>query len=228
MYEKYMEVIVKSALFSGMDSSLAESLLEYLQAQLLQCEKNQYILTEGDTVHWIGMLVSGSAGVIQEDFWGNRHIVSMLGPGQLFAEVFAFMPENGANVSVKAETETVYLKLETDRLLEPFDTAGAYQSRLLQNLLVILSGKCAAMNEKLTHMAKRTIREKVLSYLSVQSLRCGSDSFEIPFDRQQLADYLSVDRSALSSVLSKLRAEHKLDFNKNHFHLLHSFGVHEE
>ena len=73
---------------------------------------------------------------------------------------------------------------------------------------------------KMRHMARPTTREKLLSYLSAQAARAGGPEFDIPLDRQQLADYLAVDRSAMSAVLGKLRDEGVLEFRKNHFRLL--------
>lgn len=217
--QKYMEVLQCSELFTGIAPDSVAALLEKLKANILICTKGEYLVREGQQIRWLGLLLEGTVCVIQEDFWGNRHMLSKLTAGNLFAEAYACTPERAIQVSVAAQTEVVFLKLDAGRVLEACNTSCADDGRFLRNLLAVIAGKCIGMNEKLTHMSKRSLREKLLSYLSAQAQAAGRSEFDIPFSRQQLADYLSVDRSALSAQLGRLRDEGQLVFHKNHFEL---------
>ena len=183
-------------------------------------QKAEYILSAGTSIDCIGMLLSGSASIIQEDFWGNRNMITKISPGQLFAEAFACVPQSVLNVSVVADTSATVLFLKVQKVLTTCPTSCVFHSRMIRNLLGELAHKNLLFHEKLTHMAQRTTREKLLSYLSAESVRQGNAVFDIPYNRQQLADYLSVERSAMSHELGKLRDEGILLFQKNHFTLL--------
>ena len=141
--------------------------------------------------------LAGSVLVLQEDIWGNRNILSKAGPGQTYAAAYACAPGAALNVSVAAETAVTVTNLNVRRVLNVCPSACAHHSRIIRNLLGELAAKNLQMNEKLTHMAQRTTREKLLSYLSAQAQRSGSYEFDLPFSRQQQADYLAVERSGL-------------------------------
>ena len=155
--------------------------------------------------------------VIQEDIWGNRNLLSRAGPGQTFAAAYACAPGSVLNVSIIAETPVTVLLLNIKRVLNMCPSACAHHSRIIRNLLGELAEKNLRFGEKLTHMGQRTTRGKLLSYLSAEAQRLGRYEFDIPFSRQQLADYLAVERSGLSLELGKMRREGLLDFQKNHF-----------
>ena len=162
-------------------------------------------------------MLSGSALIVQEDIWGNRNILSKAGPGQTFAEVFACAPGAVLNVSVEAESAVTVMFLRVRRVLSVCPSACSHHSRIIRNLLGELAEKNLRLNGKLTHMGQRTTRAKLMSYFSAEAQRRGSYEFDIPFSRQQLADYLGVERSGLSMELGKMRREGLLDFHKSHF-----------
>ncbi len=216
---KNLDVIKKSELFAGIEGHDIESMLECLQAREAKYLKNEHVLRAGEPAGFMGLLLEGSAFITQEDFWGNRNIVSKVAPGQLFAEAFACVPETKLNVSVVAARPSSALLISVRRVLSPCGSGCAFHARVIRNLLSDLAAKNLRLNEKLAHMAQRTIRKKLLSYLSSEAIKTGAAFFNIPFNRQQLADYLSVDRSALSNELSKMRAEGILSFEKNRFKL---------
>ena len=155
--------------------------------------------------------------VIQEDIWGNRNLLSRAGPGQTFAAAYACAPGSVLNVSIIAETPVTVLLLNIKRVLNMCPFTCAHHSRIIRNLLGELAEKNLRFGEKLTHMGQRTTRGKLLSYLSAEAQWLGRYEFDIPFSRQQLADYLAVERSGLSLELGKMRREGLLDFQKNHF-----------
>lgn len=216
----YLEVIKKCPIFSNISTQEAEAMLGCLQGKKEEFEKGSCILQIGDTLDSVGLLLCGKAMIIQEDFWGNRNILSQIMPGQIFGEAFACSPGSVLNVSVFAEKDCLVLWLNVGRILTTCPTACEHHSRMIRNLLSDLAEKNLRLNEKLTHMGQRKTREKLMSYLSAQAQKSGNAQFEIPFNRQQLADYLSVERSAMSLELSKLKAEGIIDYDKNKFRLL--------
>jgi len=213
----FLPIIRTSQLFSGIADSEISAMLSCLAAKTADYPKGAYILRSGDTVENVGLILSGRLMIVQEDIWGNRHILSSLERGQLFAETFACAPGAVLNVSVLAETPVTAMFLNVKRILTLCPSACAHHSRIVRNLLGELAGKNLRFNEKLTHMAQRTTRAKLLSYFSAEAQRHGGYVFDIPFSRQELADYLSVERSGLSMELCKMRDEGLLEFNKNHF-----------
>ena len=213
----FLPVIQSSALFSDISAPEAAAMLSCLKAEERDFPREAFLLCAGDTAESVGLVLSGSVLVMQEDIWGNRNILAKVGPGHTFATAFACAPGAVLNVSVLAETRVTALFLNVRRILQVCPAACAHHSRIIRNLLGELAEKNLRFGEKLTHMGQRTTRAKLLSYLSAEAQRCGSYAFDIPFSRQQLADYLTVERSGLSAALGKLRREGLLDFCKNHF-----------
>lgn len=215
----FLPVLRSSPLFSGISAEEASAMLSCLQAEKKDFPKEAFLLHAGDTAESIGLILSGSILVIQEDIWGNRNILSKAGPGQTFAAAYACAPGSVLNVNVFAETPVTALFLNVKRILNVCPSACTYHSRIIRNLLSDLAEKNLRFSEKLTHMSQRTTRDKLMSYLSAEAQRLGTYEFDIPFSRQQLADYLGVERSGLSLELGKMRSEELLDFHKNHFAL---------
>ena len=213
----FLPVIRSAQLFSGVSEDELTAMLSCLKAEKKDFPKEDFVLRSGDTADSIGLVLAGTVLVIQEDIWGNRNILSKAGPGQTFAAAYACAPGSVLNVSVVAETPVTALFLNIKRILNVCPSACAHHSRIIRNLLSELAEKNLRFNEKLTHMGQRTTRSKIMSYLSSEAQRLGKYEFDIPFSRQQLADYLAVERSGLSLELGKMRSEGLLDFHKSHF-----------
>lgn len=192
-------------------------MLSCLETREERFPKDTFLLRTGDTAESIGLVLSGSVLVVQEDIWGNRNILSKAGPGQTFAAAYACAPGSLLNVSVLAETPVTAMFLNVNRVLNVCPSACEHHSRIIRNLLGELAEKNLRFGEKLTHMGQRTTRAKLMSYFSAEAQRLGTYEFDIPFSRQQLADYLAVERSGLSLELGKMRSEGLLDFHKSHF-----------
>ena len=215
--KEFFPVLRSSQLFSGVSEEELTAMLTCLGAEKRSFPKEAFLLRSGDTAESIGLVLSGSVLVIQEDIWGNRNILSRTAPGQTYAAAFACAPNSVSNVSVVTETPTTVLFLNVKRLLTVCPSACAHHSRIIRNLLSDLAGKNLLLNEKLTHIAQRTTRAKLMSYLSAEAQRRGAVEFDIPFSRQQLADFLAVERSGLSLELGKMKKEGLLDYHKEHF-----------
>ena len=215
--EDFLQVIRSSQLFSGISVEEIRAMLSCLDAKKGSFPKNTFLMRAGDTTESIGLILSGSVLVIQEDIWGNRNIVSKAGPGETFAVAFACAPGSVLNVSVIAETPVTAMFLNVKRILHVCPSACAHHNRIIRNLLGELAEKNLQFNEKLTHVGQRSTRSKIMSYLSAYAQRLGTREFDIPFSRQQFADYLGVERSGLSLELGKMKKDGVLDFHKNHF-----------
>lgn len=209
-----------SPLFRGIPSEELNALLDCMGAARRRYWRGELILRRGDLAQRLGLVLSGAVHIVREDFWGNRTIVGLAESGEVFAESYACLGSEPLEVSALAAVETEVLFLDAGRAVAGCGRGCAAQAQLSRNLLALLAGRNLALTRKMGHMARRTTRDKVLSFLSAQALRAGGPAFDIPLDRQQLADYLAVDRSALSAVLSRLRDEGVLEFHKNHFRLL--------
>ena len=215
--KEFFPVLHAAPLFSGISDEELAAMLSCLEARIDAFPKGARLLRAGDTVEEVGLVLAGSALVVQEDIWGNRSILSKIGPGQTFAEVFACAPGSVLNVSVEAESAVAVMFLHIRRVLNVCPSACSHHSQIIRNLLGELAEKNLRLNEKLTHMGQRTTRAKLMSYFSAEAQRRDSYEFDIPFSRQQLADYLGVERSGLSMELGKMRREGLLDFHKSHF-----------
>lgn len=213
----FLPVIRSAQLFSGISEEELAAMLACLRAERRDFPKDTFVLRAGDTAQSIGLVLAGSVLVIQEDIWGNRNILSKAGPGQTFAAAFACAPGARLNVSVVAETPATVMFLPVKRVLTVCSSACAHHSRIIRNLLGELAEKNLRFSEKLTHMGQRSTRAKLMSYFSAEAQRLGRYEFDIPFSRQQLADYLAVERSGLSLELGKMRREGLLDFHRSHF-----------
>lgn len=212
--------MVGGVLFQGIAEEEQRTLLDCLQARARHYARGETVLRAGEPTQALGVVVSGSVHIESSDAWGNRSILDKLGPGQIFAEVYACIPGERLMVTVVAAEDTEVLLLRVDRLLEQGTEPTGGRDRLIRNLLEATARKNLHLTQKIFHTAPKTIRGKVLAYLSFQSARQGGRQFSIPFNRQQLADYLGVDRSALSSELGRLKREGVLDFRRNVFRLM--------
>lgn len=217
--EQYLFILRNSPFFQGMTEEEILSVLHCVNATVQSKKKDEYILRVGDSTESMGLVLRGSVLVLQEDLWGHRNIMHRIGPGEYFAEPFAATAGSVLNVSVVADEDSEIMLLNMERFLKTCPHACAHHGRMVRNLVSVMAKRVLDLNEKLTHMAKRSTREKLLSYLSAESMRQGKLAFTIPYDRQQLADYLSVERAAMSVELGKLQKEGLLKTNRNYFEL---------
>ena len=207
-------------LFDGIASDELTGMLGCLGAKTLSVKKSQPIFREGDPAIYVGIVLTGSVQVIREDYFGNRSIMAHLGPKQLFGESYAFSRVTTLPVSIIADEDTEVLLLDSRRISVCCSNACSFHSLVIYNLLHLVAVNNLLLHQKIQITAKRTTREKLMAYLLSQAKLQGSNSFTIPYDRQELADYLEVDRSGLSAEISKLRREGILESEKNHFRLL--------
>ena len=207
----------KTILFQGASPQEIEAMLHCLQAEEKTFRKGEIIYHAGASISSMGLVLSGSVSIENDDIWGNKSILDTAEAGHVFAETYACTPNEPIMVSVVASENTTILFLHVGRLLQVCSNACPHHTRIIQNLLFISTQKNLNLSRRIFHTSAKSIRGRLLSYLSFQAMQKDSLNFTIPFNRQQLADYLSVDRSALSNELSKMQKEGLLTVEKNHF-----------
>ena len=200
-------------LFEG----VSEALLPCLQGYVRTYRKGEVLLHEGDPALWIGIVLEGCVQISRSDYDGNRHILTEVEAGGLFAEAFACAGRAELPVSVTAETAVRALFLSCERLLTPCTQGCGEHHRLIRNLVRLLAQKNERLNRKIELLSCRTTREKLMTYLEGEARRAGCRRFDIPYDRQELADYLGVERSAMSAELGRMQREGLLTTRRRHF-----------
>lgn len=218
--QKFLPILKSCPLFDGIDPADLPGMLECLGARVIAVKKNQVVIAEGDPATHVGIMLAGSVQIIKEDFYGNRSIVGLAAPGELFGESFACADIATLPVSVVAEQDSQIMLIVSSRITASCCKACSFHSKMIFNLLRIVASKNLVFHQKLDIISKRTTREKLMAYLMAQTKQHGSNRFTIPYDRQALADYLGVDRSAMSAELSKLRRDGILNCEKSRFELL--------
>lgn len=215
--KKILEVLLNTDLFEGISYEEGEKLLTCFDLKEKHFEKGDFVIMQGENHKGLGVVTSGRLHIIKEDFWGNRDIIAEANAGDIFAEVYAVLSNERQFVSVVAAEESKVCFFKIDRLLSTCQKSCGFHNAVIRNLVKVMAKKNLMLTRKMVHISKRSIREKLVSYLSEQAARNGKIKFVIPFDRQQLADYLAVDRSAMSRELSKMRDEGLIEFYKNQF-----------
>lgn len=218
--EKYIGILKQNPLFAGIEESETLSLFKCLNAHNRKYDKDEYIINAGDFVKNVGIVVKGNVLVIQEDYWGNRLILANIEEGGLFAEAFSCAEVDSIPVSVIASEKTEVLLIDYKRIITTCNSVCTFHTSLIKNMLKIVAQKNINLTQKIEIVTMPTTRDRILAYLSFQAMQNGNSSFAIPFDRQELADYLSVNRSAMSRELSSLKAEGLIETERNTFKLL--------
>ena len=217
--EEIFEILSQCPLFSGISREDLSGMLQCLGARSVSYEKGRTVFLEGDPALWVGVVLTGEVQILREDLDGNRSILAAAEPGQLFGEVFACAQLDRLPVTVIASADSRILQLACRRIIETCSQSCIFHSQLIHNLLKIVARKNLMLNQKIDFISRRTTREKLMAYLTAQAKAADSRIFSIPYNRQELADYLGVERSAMSAELGKLKKEGTIDFHRNHFTL---------
>ena len=214
-----LQFLSNTTLFRGLQTDEIRSVLTCMNAQEKSYRKGEVLCRAGESVSSMGMILSGSVNIVVNYYWGGSNIFGHIGPGELFAESYAAIPGRELLADVIADEPTEVLFLPFLRLTETCAQSCPFHNRVIHNLLQIMARKNLHLSVRMMHTASRSIRNRLLSYLSEQAVQNGSSQFTIPFSRQQLADYLGVDRSALSNELSKMQRDGLITYKRNQFAL---------
>ena len=218
--EKYYEILAGNPLFAGIDRENVLAMMGCIGGHVQKAEKNQPIFREGDPAVYVGLVLSGAVRMERADYNGNRSIIALAGAGELFGETYACAGIPALPVSFIADEAAQVLLMDCRRITTSCSGSCGFHHRMIQNLLRLVATRNMAYDQKIQITSRRTTREKLLAYLHSEAKRQGSRSFVIPYDRQELADYLEVDRSGLSVEIGKLRKEGVLTCEKREFQLL--------
>lgn len=213
-------ILKENIIFSGMSPDEIEQALNDLFAIEKTFKKDSIILNAGDTTDSLGLVLSGSVTIESNDIWGNRTILSNVAKGGFFAETYALLENEPLLVDVRANENCRILFFKVGSLKKLKSNMNSWCFKLISNLLMISANKNLHLSGRSFHTSPKTIRGRVMAYLTSVSLKKGCDEFDIPFDRQQLADYLNLERSALSKELGKMKNDGLIEVRKNHFRLL--------
>ena len=207
-------------IYCGIEEKNIEEMLYCLGAKIISLDKKYTIFAEGSPAKYIGIMLSGSAQIFQVDYNGNKNIISSIEKGEVFAEAFACAEIDSLPVTIIANEPSEVMLIDSSRVLYTCSNNCDFHRQLIFNLMKNLATKTLKFHQKIEITSKRTTKEKLLTYLTIYSKNVGKRSFIIPFDRQELADYLEVERSGLSTEISKLKKEGIINSRKNYFELL--------
>lgn len=217
--KKFISILQDCELFKGIEQNGLLALIGCLNGQIKNFAKDEFVFKKGKQTQSSGILISGILQVVEYDYNGNRTIISTIEPLQLFGEAYSFCNQD-LPISIEASKESTVLLINSLKIANPCQNSCQIHSTLINNLVKILSKKNIKQNQKIQCLSKRTTKEKLLNYLYSQSQKSNSKEFIIPYDRQQLADYLCVERSAMAYEISKLCKEGIVATKKNYFKFL--------
>lgn len=216
----YIDQICQMQIFHGINPSELDNMLSCLNSFTKSYQKGEFILLADEPVPCVGVVLVGVVQLLKEDIWGNKAIFAITRSGDLFGETFVCSNNVSTSISFWAASDTEVLFLPFERVLHTCNMACVFHHRLIENMMTMVAQKNMLLMEKIDITSKKTLREKILTYLSLQAQHSGSQYIEVPMGRIELADYLCADRSALTRELSSMKRDGLLDYDKNTFHLL--------
>lgn len=214
---KFLNVLKKCILFNNVKEEEIPGILSCLGARVTDASKGEYIFAEGEPAKYVGIVLSGGVQIVKNDFFGNRSIVDSIGTAELFGESFACADVETLPVDAVASEDSEILLIDCRRIITTCNRNCEFHNKIIYNMLHVVANKNLIFNKKIDIISKRTTREKLMAYLLSQAKLHNSNSFTISFDRQALADYLCVERSAMSAELSRMRQEGLVDYKRSWF-----------
>lgn len=214
-----LQFLPKTALFRGLREDEIEPMLHCLGAYRKTFAKGALVYRAGECVTHIGLVLSGGVNSVMNNYWSDSNIFGHMGPGQIFADAYAAIPGKELLVDIMACEPTEVLFLNTTKVMTTCPSACTFHNRAIRNLLQICAERNLCLSRRMLHISFKSIRNRLLSYLTDQEVENGKSEFTIPFSRQELANYLNVERSALSNELSKMQKDGLLSYHKNQFTL---------
>lgn len=218
--KKYINILKSCPLFEGIADENLLVMLTCLSAKMEFFDKKYTVFAEGTPARFIGIVLTGSVQVEKTDYFGNRSIVSVSQKGEMFGEAFACAEVKSIPVSIIANEPSEIMLINCSHILHTCEHNCGFHQKLIFNLMKSLAVKNIGFHQKIEVTSKRSTREKLMAYLLLCAKKAESNTFSIPFDRQELADYLGVERSGLSAEIGKLRKEGIIENSKKQFTLL--------
>ena len=214
--EKYFNIIKSVALFKTISEHEIKSMLTCLKTKTISYKKDDILLMEGDKPEYIGLVLEGQLHIVKDDFDGNRTLIAALMPGDIFAEALCCANISESPVTVLAHTECTVMLFQFSKILNTCPNSCVYHSKIIENMVRMIAEKNLFLQKRLEIITLKSIRAKILQYLETFSVKQGKE-FIIPVNREKMAEYLAVDRSALSHELMKMKQDGILEYQKNKF-----------
>lgn len=217
--EKYIEAIIQNPLFYEVGEDDLKTMLHCLNGFVAKYKKGEYILFEQEEMRNIGIILSGVIDKVKEDIWGNKTMLMRLGIKELFGETFSCGADTTSLVSYRVVSDATVLFIPFERVMHTCTQACVFHHKLIKNMVFMIAEKNRLLMYKVEVLSKRSLREKILAYLTQQATIQGATEFKVPLGRVEMADYLCADRSALTRELSKMKTDGLIDYDKNTFKL---------
>ena len=217
--KNYTDLLNDVPLFRNIAPADIETMLVCLEPYAKFYKKGNYITHSGDSINSVGVVLRGTVQMLKEDVWGNTDIMALILEKNIFGETFVISGSGSSNVSFRAAADCEILFLSFNKLLHSCTKACQFHHQLIDNMVLLIAQKNMQLMEKLEIISHKTLREKILAYLSQQAQHHNDKNFTVPMGRLELADYLGADRSALSRELSRMKADGLIDYNKSTFRL---------
>ena len=211
---------LNAPLFAGIKNEDMGAMLHCIGYHISSFSRGEIIAFEGDHLKHIGIVLSGRVDMVKEDLWGNKTMLLRMGRNEIFGETFACGDDSLSTVTFLVSEDATVMFMPFSRVMHSCTMACGFHHRLIENMVRVIAGKNRELMQKVDVVSKRTIREKLLAYLSIQAQQQRQRYFEIPLGRVELAEYLCVDRSALTRELAKMKEDGLIDYDRNHFRIL--------
>lgn len=224
--ENYFDILDICPLFSQVGRDNYAKMLQCFGARTIHVRKANAVFREGQRADLVGIVLDGTVQAVQDDYFGNRSILFGATAGELIGEGFACAGVDCLPVSIIAATDADILLIDCSHILTMCHNACSFHNRMIQNLLLSMARSNLRLSRKIEILSKRSTREKVMAYLLSEARERGSNDFVIPYDRQELADYLGVERSAMSTVIGQLQKDGFIRVERRHFRLLGNLSEH--
>ncbi len=206
-------------LFEGLDNEHTDAIKKCLKMYEIEYDKNNFIWHAGDTPKYVYLIVSGQVNLIIEDIKGNREIIMTFSENTSFGEAYAFSNEK-YRISAVAKVKTKLIRMNKEEILSTCAKNCDFHKQIIKNLVIMLAEKNLIQNTKIDYLSKKSIRDKLSFYLFSESSKARGNVLYLNLNREELADFLGVDRSALSREMSKMKAENLIDYKKNKIEIL--------
>lgn len=225
MYEKWIEVLSNTLLFQDIGHQDLSGMMDCIRPKMLSYKKNKYMALTGDKFEGIGIILEGSATVIKENVSGNRVIMSMLEPGDMFGEMAAFSSLGQWPATVQAQEDSKVIFISSEKIVGncPHNCAG--HKMLIMNMLKIISEKALNLNKKVEYLTIKSMRGKLSMFLLEQYYKSEKRTFMLPMNRNELADFLNVSRPSMSREMSRMREEGIIDYYMSSFKIKNIEGL---
>ena len=205
-------------IFGGIKKNDRKKLLKNLESNTLSFSKNTSILKSISKSNLLGIIENGSAQIIRTDYDGNIIIIDDLVPGSIFGTKFSLLDNDEYDIVTKEDSKIIFI--DYDYILKIDQKRSSYYQTFLINLIKIMNKIVFTQNERINILTRKTTREKLLEYFENESKKAFSKDFYLPFNLTELAEYLSIDRSAMMREIKRLKEDKIIESNGNRIKLL--------